>query len=152
MNPEPGKERLQTLSFKLCVELLACQFGCKSCAAGSLDVVWLRIGRVPEHHYGVANELVDCSAFREKGLGKHGEIARRLVHENVGVSGLGDSRKIPNVSEEDGNLLSGSAKLCGDRIIDDPLDKLLGDKAGERPYGALRELHCTAKFVKLPDA
>jgi hypothetical protein len=35
----------------------------------------------------------------------------------------------------------------GDGIIDDPLDELLRDKVGERPYGALRELHRTAKFV-----
>src|SRR6266566_5273157 len=47
---------------------------------------------------------------------------------------------------------SDSAKLCGDGIIDDPLDDLLRDKVRERPYGALRELHCTTKFVNFLNA
>ena len=152
MNAKPREEWLQTLSFKLGVELFARQSARKSCPAGSLDVVRLWIGCVPEHHHGVTNELVDRSAFGEESLCKHGEIARRLVHENVGVGGLGDRRKIPDVGENDGNLLSDSAKLGGDGIINDPLDDLLRDKVRERPYGALRELHRAAKFVNFLNA
>ena len=69
-----------------------------------------------------------------------------------GSAELGDGRKIPDVGENDGNLLSDTAKLGGDGIIDDPLDDLLGDKMRERPYGALREIHCTAEFVNFLDA
>jgi hypothetical protein len=152
MNAKPCEEWFQTLSFKLGVELFARQSARKSCPAGSLDVVRLWIGCVPEHHHGVTNELVDRSAFGEESLCQHGEIARRLVHEKVGVGGLGDRRKIPDVGEDDSNLLSDSAKLCGDGIVDDPLDELLRDKVGERPYGALRELHRTAKLVNFLDA
>ena len=79
------------------------------------------------------------------------KIARRLVHENVGLGGLGNSREISDVGENDGDLLSDSAKFCGDGIIDDPLDEFLRDKVGERPYGALRELHRTAKLVNFLD-
>src|SRR5216683_5308328 len=59
-----------------------------------LDVVRLWIGCVPEHHHCVANELVDCSAFGEESLCKHGEIPRGLVHEHVGVrAGAGNLNK-----------------------------------------------------------
>ena len=74
------------------------------------------------------------------------------MHENVGVGGLGDRRKIPDVGENDGDLLSDSAKFCGDGIIDDPLDEFLRDKVRERSYGALRQIHRTAKFVNFRDA
>jgi hypothetical protein len=63
------------------------------------------------------------------------------------ISGLGNGRKIANVGENDGNLLSDTAKLSGDGIINDAPDDLLGNKARERRYGALREMHRTAKFV-----
>ena len=122
MNAKPCEEWFQTLSFKLGVELFARQSARKSCPAGSLDVVrpWIRC--VPEHHHGVTNELVHCSAFGEESLCKHGEIARRLVHEKVGVGGLGDRSKIPDVGENDGNLLSDSAKPAIETIsaVDPP--------------------------------
>ena len=109
MNAKSREEWLQTLSLKLGVELFARQSAHKSCPASSLDMVRLWIGCVPEDHHSVADELVDCSAFGEESLRQHGEIARRLVHESVGVGGLGDRRKIPDVGEKDGNLFSDSA-------------------------------------------
>ena len=68
MNAEPREEWFQALSFKLSVELFARQSARKSCPAGSLDVIRLWIGCVPEHHHGVTNELVDRSAFGEESL------------------------------------------------------------------------------------
>jgi len=53
------------------------------------------------------------------------------VHESVGVDGLGDGRKIPNISEKDCNLFSNSAKLRSDGVIDDPLDEFFGNKVSE---------------------
>src|SRR5262249_16319326 len=111
MNAKPREEWLQTFSFKPGVQLLASQSSLKSCPAGSLDMVGLGIGRVPEHHYGVTDELVDCSAFGEERLGKRGKIAGRLAHENVGVGGLRDGGKIPDIGENQGNLRSGSGNL-----------------------------------------
>ena len=73
MNAKPREEWLQTLSLKLAVELFARKSASKSCPASSLDVVGLRIGCVPEHHHGVTNELIDCSAFGEESLCQHGE-------------------------------------------------------------------------------
>src|SRR5436305_6577246 len=152
MNAKPREEWLQTFSLKLSVELCACRPARKSCPAGPLDVVRLWIWCVPEHHHRVTNKLVDCSAFGEERLCKRGKIARRLVHENVGVGGLGDRRKIPDVGENDGNLLSDSAELGGDGIVNNPLDDLLRDKVRKRPYGALCEPHCAAKFVNFFNA
>src|ERR1043166_1414978 len=112
MNAKPREEWLQTFSFKLGVQLLESQSSRKSCPAGSLDMVRLGIGRVPEHHHGVTDELVDCSAFGEERLGNRRKIAGRLAHENVGVGGFRDGRKIPDIGENKGNLRSDSAKLC----------------------------------------
>jgi hypothetical protein len=75
-----------------------------------------------------------------------------LAHEHVGVGGLGDSRKLSNVGENDGNFLSDSAKLSRYGIVHHPSDDLLRDEASERPYGALREIHRTAKFVNFLNA
>ena len=111
MNAKSREERLQTLGFKLRVELFACRPARQSCPAGPLDVVELWIGCVPEHHHRVADELVDCSAFGEESLRKHGKISRRLVHESVRIGRLCDARKIPDVGENDGNLLSNTTKL-----------------------------------------
>src|SRR5580704_17906480 len=47
MNAEPREEWLQTLGFKLRVERFARHSGRKSRAAGSLDMIRLRIGCVP---------------------------------------------------------------------------------------------------------
>ena len=117
--PNRVKNGVSTLGFKLRVELVACRFACKDRPTSPLDVVGLRIGRVPEHHHRVANELVDRPAFGEKRLRQRGEIARSLVHESVGVGGLGDRRKIPDVGENDGDLLPYSAKFSGYRIVYD---------------------------------
>src|ERR1700730_15739133 len=66
MNAKPREEGFQTFSFKLGVELFARQSAGKSCPAGSLDVVGLWIGCVPEHHHGVTHELVDPSDLGEE--------------------------------------------------------------------------------------
>src|ERR1700722_19146751 len=84
MNAKPCEEWRQAFSFELSVELLARHSARKNCAASALDMVGLRIGCVPEHHHGVANKLVDCSAFGEESLCKHGEIPRHLAHEHFG--------------------------------------------------------------------
>src|SRR5262249_942499 len=152
MNAKPREEWLQTLGFKLGIEILARRFCRESRPAGALDVVRLRIGCVPEHHHGVADEFVNCSSFGEESLGKHGKMAGLLVHEKVRMGGLGDCREIPDGREKDGNLQASSAKFGGNGIIDDPLDELLGDEVSERPYGTLRKLHGAAKFLNFPNA
>jgi hypothetical protein len=114
-------------------------------------MVRLWIGCVPEHHHRVAYELVHGSAFGQESLRQRGEIARCLTHEYVGISGLGNGRKIPNVGEHDRNLFSSAAKLSGDRVIDHSPDDLLGNEVRERPDGALREIDGAAKFVNFLD-
>ena len=74
------------------------------------------------------------------------------MHQSVRVGEFCDGPGVPDVGENDGNLLSNSAELGGDGIINDPLDDLLGDKVRERPNGALREFHCTAEFVNFLNA
>src|SRR5689334_16535239 len=74
------------------------------------------------------------------------------MHENIGVDGLGDSCKISDVGENEGNLLSNTAKFCRDGIVDDPPNQLFGNEVSERPYGALREVDRTAKLVNFPNA
>src|SRR6202007_2830875 len=106
MNAKPREEWLQTLSFELGVELFASRSGRNSRPAGSLNMVGLWIGRVPEHHHGVTNELVDCSAFGEERFCKHRKIAGHLVHESVGGGGPGGGRKIPDLRTKGSKCLS----------------------------------------------
>src|SRR5258708_4915008 len=68
VNAEPREEWLETLIFKLGVELLTRRSARKGRPAGPFDVIRLWVGCVPEHHHRVTNELVDCSAFGEESL------------------------------------------------------------------------------------
>jgi hypothetical protein len=74
------------------------------------------------------------------------------MHERVRVGGLGDGGKIPNVGENDGKLFPDSAKLSRYGIVHDPADDLFRHEPRERPYGALREIHRTAKFADFSNA
>ena len=56
------------------VKVLIGSLGREHRPAGAGNVVGLRIGGIPEHHHGVADELVDRSAFGEKRLRQHGKI------------------------------------------------------------------------------
>ena len=69
-----------------------------------------------------------------------------------GSAELGDSRKISDIGENDANLRSDSAKLSRYGIVHDPSDDLLGDKARERPYGALRQVHSAAEIANFLNA
>jgi len=85
MNTEAREERLEALGFKLDVQLFARSAARERRPAGPLDVVRLRVGRVPEHHHRVTDEFVHRSAFGEKCVRQHRKITRRLVHEKVGI-------------------------------------------------------------------
>src|SRR5262249_29394945 len=111
VNAESREKRFEALSFELRAELFPCGF-CRECRSTcALDMVGLRIWCVPEHHDRITNELVDGPAFCEERLRQHREIARSLVHQNVGIGCLGNCRKIPHVGEENSNLLPGTAEL-----------------------------------------
>ena len=101
-----------------------CGFAREDGAASPRDMVGLWIGRIPEHHHRVADELVHRPAFGKESICQRREIARCLMHECIGVRGFGDRRKIPDVCENDGDLLSDPTKLGGDGIINDPSDDL----------------------------
>jgi hypothetical protein len=73
------------------------------------------------------------------------------MHKGVGVRRFSDGRETTNVGEEDGDFLPDAAELTGDRVIDDSPNKLLGNKARERPDCALRETHGKTEFVNLLD-
>jgi hypothetical protein len=151
MNAKANCERRQSLGFELSIERLARRLGRKGGATGSLDMIELQMRCVPKHHHRVPDELIDSPALGKKRFRQRGEMARRLVHQTVGVGRFGNARKIRDVGKQDGDLSPHSAKLGGDRAVNDPLDDISRDKASEGPDTALGDRHRPAEFVNLRD-
>ena len=68
MNPHPDDKWRHPLVLELAIESIARRRRGKRCTTGALDVILLRAGGIPEHHYRVANELVDSSPLGNKYL------------------------------------------------------------------------------------
>jgi hypothetical protein len=81
-------------------------------------MIRLRIGRIPECHHGIPDELVDCSALRQDNVRQAREIARCLLHQYIGIGTFRDRGEPAHVGEENGNLLPGPAKLCRYGIVE----------------------------------
>src|ERR1700730_10094977 len=128
MDTEANGEGLQPLRFEFRIERVARGLGRKGGAAGSLDMVALRAGRVPEYHDRIADELVDRTTLREEGFGPRRQMARRLTHQQVRVRRLSNAGEISDIGKKDRDFLPSSPKLGRDRAIDDPLHDIRRDK------------------------
>ena len=151
MNAKANGERRQSLGFELSIERVARRLGRKGGATGPLDMIGLQMGSVPKHHHRIADELVHSPALGKKRFRQRGEMARGLAHQTVGVGRFGNAGKIRDVGKQDGDLLPDSAKLGGDRAVNDSLDDIFRDKASEGPDAALGDRHRPAEFVNLRD-
>ena len=149
--PNRVMKGFQAFCLELGIEPLAGGSGRKCRTAGTRYMVWLRIGGVPEHHDRVADKLVDRAAFGEEGFRQHGEVARRLPHQYVGIGRLRDRGKALDIGEDQRDLLFDAAEPGGDGIVKHPADDLLGNEMRERPYRPLREVHGVAQFMNLRD-
>ena len=55
-------------------------------------MVLLQAGGIPEHHDGIADELIDSPAFGDECLRQGSKMARGLAHQNVGIGCFSDAR------------------------------------------------------------
>ncbi len=151
MDANASDERGQPLGFKLSIERLARRLGGKGGPTGPLDMIGLQMGSVPKHHHRVSNELVHGPALGKKRFRQRGEMARHLAHQTVGVGRFGYAGKIRDVGKQDGDLPPHSAKLGGNRAINDSSNDILRNKTSERRDAALGNRHRPAEFVDLHD-
>jgi hypothetical protein len=151
MNAKANGERRQSLGFELNIERVARCLGRKCGATGALDMIGLQMGSIPKHHYRVPDELVDSPALGEKRFRQRSKMARRLVHQTVGVGRFGDASKIRDVGEQDGDLPFDPAELSGDGAVDNSFDDVPRNKASKGPDAALGDRHRVAEFVYLRD-
>jgi hypothetical protein len=72
------------------VEPLARRLGLQRGAAGTLDMVGLKMRCIPEYHHRISDVFVDRPSFCKERVCQGGEVPRRLMHENVGIRPLGN--------------------------------------------------------------
>jgi len=83
--PTRVKNGVRPISFELSVERFARHSSRKELRGKPARMVGCGLGCVPEHHHGVANKLVDCSAFGEERSVSTVKYRDIWLHEHVGV-------------------------------------------------------------------